>query len=205
VTRPGVAGICLLVAGCLVVAGLTVTQPRTRQQAPAPATAPSAPAAASEGASTVGPPESAGAPLRISIPAIGVDAAVVGVGLRADGAMEVPAVDRAGWYRLGPRPGEPGPAVIVGHVDSRGGPAVFHRLRQLQRGDGILVGRTGGTTAAFTVEAVEQQPKSALPVGRIWNRTAEPVLRLITCGGTFDRTSRHYRDNVIVYAKLSRP
>ena len=204
-TRPRVAGICLLVAGCLVVAGLTVTQSRAGQQAPTPATAPSAPAPASDGASTVGPPESAGAPLRISIPAIGVDAAVVGVGLRADGAMEVPAVDRAGWYQLGPRPGEPGPAVIVGHVDSRRGPAVFYRLRQLHRGDGILVRRTGGTTAAFTVEAVEQQPKSTLPVGRIWNRTAEPVLRLITCGGTFDRTSRHYRDNVIVYAKLSRP
>jgi sortase (surface protein transpeptidase) len=201
VTRPRVAGICLLVAGCLVVAGLAVTQPRTRQQAPPPATGPSAPAQAS----AVGPPESAGAPLRISIPAIGVDAAVVGVGLRADGAMEVPAVDRAGWYRLGPRPGQPGPAVIVGHVDSRRGPAVFYRLRQLHRGDGIVVRRTGGTTTAFTVEAVEQQPKSSLPVGRIWNRTAEPVLRLITCGGTFDRTSRHYRDNVIVYAKLSRP
>jgi sortase (surface protein transpeptidase) len=204
VTRPRVAGICLLVAGCLVVAGLTVTQPGPRRADP-PATAPSAPAGASAGASTVGPPPAAGAPLRISIPAIGVDAAVVGVGLRADGAMEVPAVDRAGWYRLGPRPGDPGPAVVVGHVDSRVGPAVFHRLRQLHRGDGSLVRRMGGATAAFTVEAVEQQPKSTLPVGRIWNRTAEPVLRLITCGGTFDRTSRHYRDNVIVYAKLSRP
>ncbi len=194
-TRARVAGLCLLVAGCLLAAGLSATQHVTRP-------------AATRGASTgppTGPPAPAGAPVGISIPAIGVDAPVTGVGLRSDGAMEVPAVDLAGWYELGPRPGDPGPAVIVGHVDSRRGPAVFYRLRQLHQGERILVRRAGGTTSAFTVETVEQQSKSTLPVGRIWNRTTEPVLRLITCGGSFDRASGHYRDNVIVYAKLSRP
>jgi sortase (surface protein transpeptidase) len=183
------------VAGCLLAAGC---------QRPA-ATHPVARPARSSHAATARPPAPAGAPVGISIPAIGVDARVVGVGLRPDGAMEVPAVDLAGWYERGPRPGDPGPAVIVGHVDSRKGPAVFYRLRQLHRDERILVRRAGGTTSAFTIETVERQPKSALPVGRIWNRTTEPVLRLITCGGSFDAASGHYRDNVIVYAKLSRP
>jgi hypothetical protein len=142
-------------------------------------------------------------PVSIAIPAAGVDARVVPVGLGADGAMEVPAVDLAGWYRLGPRPGERGPAVIVGHVDSREGPAVFHRLGQLRRGDRIEVVRDGGASVAFAVERVERVAKESLPVARIWNRTSQPVLRLITCGGGFDRSTGHYRDNVIVYASLA--
>jgi len=142
-------------------------------------------------------------PVSIAIPAAGVDARVVPVGLGSDGAMEVPQVDLAGWYQLGPRPGEPGPAVIVGHVDSREGPAVFFRLGQLRQGDRIVVGRDGGAATAFTVERVERHAKESLPVGRIWNRTSQPVLRLITCGGSFDRSTGHYRDNVIVYAELA--
>jgi hypothetical protein len=142
-------------------------------------------------------------PMSIAIPAAGVDARVVPVGLGPDGAMEVPAVDLAGWYRLGPRPGERGPAVIVGHVDSRVGPAVFSRLGQLRQGDRIVVGRDGGAAAAFAVERVERHAKESLPVARVWNRTSQPVLRLITCGGSFDRSTGHYRDNVIVYAKLA--
>jgi hypothetical protein len=142
-------------------------------------------------------------PVSIAIPAAGVDARVVPVGLRPDGAMEVPEVDLAGWYRLGPRPGERGPAVIVGHVDSREGPAVFYRLGRLRRGDRIVVGQGGGAAAAFAVERVERHPKEALPVGRIWSPTGQPVLRLITCGGSFDRSTGHYRDNVVVYAKVA--
>lgn len=191
-TRFKLAGACLLLVGCLLAAGLLADATHPIQ---APGTAVSDPTSKRT---------PAGAPVRISIPAIGVDAKVVGVGLRSDGAMEVPAVDLAGWYEWGPRPGEPGPAVIIGHVDGRNGPAVFYRLRQLHAGQRILVLGASGATSAFTVEAVEQQPKSALPVGRIWNRTTRPVLRLITCGGSFDRISGRYRDNVIVYAKLSK-
>jgi sortase (surface protein transpeptidase) len=143
----------------------------------------------------------AGRPVSIAIPAAGVDARVVPVGLRPDRTMEVPGVDLAGWYELGPRPGAAGPAVIVGHVDSRNGPAVFFRLGELQRGDRIVVGQQGGTSRAFVVERVERRPKAALPVQRIWDDARQPVLRLITCGGTFDRSSGHYRDNVIVYAR----
>jgi sortase (surface protein transpeptidase) len=141
-----------------------------------------------------------GRPVSIAVPAAGIDARVVPVGLRADRTMEVPGVDLAGWYEPGPRPGRAGPAVIVGHVDSRDGPAVFHRLGELRRGDRIAVGQQGGGRRSFVVERVERAPKEALPTGRIWNHTREPALRLITCGGSFDRSTGHYRDNVIVYA-----
>jgi hypothetical protein len=142
----------------------------------------------------------AGVPVSIAIPAVGIDARVVPVGLRADRTMEVPEVDLAGWYEPGPRPGEAGPAVIVGHVDSRRGPAVFFRLGELRPGDRVVVGQQGGPARSFLVERVERRPKADLPVERIWNRTHKPVLRLITCGGGFDRSTGHYRDNVIVYA-----
>jgi sortase (surface protein transpeptidase) len=139
----------------------------------------------------------------IAIPAVGIDARVVPVGLRADRTMEVPEVDLAGWYEPGPRPGEAGPAVIVGHVDSRHGPAVFFRLGALRPGDRITIGRQGGAARSFLVERVERSPKEALPVGRIWDRARRPVLRLITCGGSFDRSTGHYRDNVVVYASAA--
>jgi sortase (surface protein transpeptidase) len=139
----------------------------------------------------------------IVVPAAGVDARVVPVGLRVDRTMEVPGVDLAGWYEPGPRPGEAGPAVIVGHVDSRNGPAVFFRLGELRRGDRIVIGQQGGATRSFLVERVERRPKEALPTRRIWNRTRRPVLRLITCGGSFDRSTGHHRDNVIVYASAA--
>jgi sortase (surface protein transpeptidase) len=103
--------------------------------------------------------------------------------------------------RAGAAPGDAGPAVIVGHVDSRDGPAVFFRLGELRPGDRIEVGQQGGGGRSFVVERVERQPKEALPAGHIWNRTREPVLRLITCGGSFDRSTGHYRDNIIVFAE----
>jgi sortase (surface protein transpeptidase) len=137
---------------------------------------------------------------RLRVPAIDVDAPISGVGLDGDGAMQVPDPGTVGWYRLGPRPGAPGPAVLVGHVDSRTGPAVFHRLRELRRGDRIVVGHDDGTASTFVVRRIEQHPKTALPVERIWPRTSTPLLRLVTCGGSFDRGRRSYRDNVIVYA-----
>jgi Sortase domain len=139
-------------------------------------------------------------PTWISIPSIGVKASVVPVGLQADGAMQVPDPDKVGWYKLGPRPGEPGPAVLVGHVYYRPSPAVFYRLRQLRPGDEILVGQRGGATSRFLVGRLERHPKSALPTNRIWTGATRPLLRLITCGGSFDRRTGHYRDNLIVYA-----
>lgn len=145
-------------------------------------------------------PQRKARPVRVQIPSIGVDATLRPVGLLDDGSMEVPDFGRAGWYDLGPRPGEPGPAVIVAHVDSYQGPDVFFRLRDLSSGDTVKVGHKDGTTSQFVVRSSEQQLKQQLPVDRIWNKTREPVLRLVTCGGDFDEAERHYRSNVIVYA-----
>jgi sortase (surface protein transpeptidase) len=139
-------------------------------------------------------------PTSIAIPAIGVHAPIVAVGLQADGAMQVPDPDQVGWYRLGPRPGAPGPAVLIGHVDNRTGPAVFYRLRQLRPGDEIIIGQSDGTTSRFLVGRLEQHPKTALPTSRIWTTATRPLLRLITCGGSFNHATGHYRDNLIVYA-----
>jgi sortase (surface protein transpeptidase) len=144
----------------------------------------------------------AGVPTGITIPSIKVKASVTGVALKDDGAMEVPGVSDAGWYRLGPRPGAAGPAVIVGHVDSKKGPAVFYRLRDLRRDARIEVRDDKGDSHLFKVERIEQYPKDELPIDEIWNATDEPVLRLITCTGSFDRSTGHYRDNLVVYAAL---
>jgi sortase (surface protein transpeptidase) len=114
--------------------------------------------------------------------------------------METPDPDLVGWYRFGPRPGEPGPAVLVGHVDTKTAPAVFYRLRQLRPGDEILVGQPDGTATRFRVGRLEQHPKTALPTNRIWTKANRPLLRLITCAGSYDHATRHYRDNLIVYA-----
>jgi sortase (surface protein transpeptidase) len=176
-----------LLIGCLVLVGCQRPVVQSGDEGPAPTR-------------VAGRQEPVGRPVSIAIPAAGVQARVVPVGLRPDRTMEVPAVGLAGWYEVGPRPGEAGPAVIVGHVDSRSGPAVFFRLGELQRGDRILVGQAGGVARSFVVQRVERSAKEALPVERIWNRTRQPVLRLITCGGSFDRSTGHYRDNIVVYA-----
>jgi sortase (surface protein transpeptidase) len=148
-------------------------------------------------AATVASP---GDPTRVTIPSIGVDASLVSVGLQGNGAMETPSFGQAGWYRPGPRPGEPGPAVIVGHVDSAGGgPDVFGRLLELRPGDRVTVHYTGAART-FVVTDLEQTAKTDLPKRRIWNKAKAPVLRLITCGGAFDRGTGHYLDNVVVYA-----
>jgi hypothetical protein len=143
-------------------------------------------------------------PERIRIPAIGVNARVVRVGLDRAGALQVPGswVD-AGWYARGARPGEPGPAVIVGHVDSTAGPAVFYRLGALRAGAAIRVARGDGSVARFRVHRVERWPKSSFPTRLVYGATRRPTLRLVTCGGAFDGATGHYADNTIVFAVRS--
>jgi sortase (surface protein transpeptidase) len=142
-----------------------------------------------------------GIPARIEIPAIGVRAPVIRLGLNRDGSLEVPRRwGDTGWWSGGSRPGEPGPAVIAGHVDSKSGPAVFYRLGELRRGDRIRVLRRDGTAADFAVRRLERHPKDAFPTAEVYGRTSGPALRLITCGGAFDRSSGHYTDNTIVFA-----
>lgn len=140
-------------------------------------------------------------PVRVAIPAIGVDAPVVPLGLGPGGELVPPAgVVETGWWRAGPEPGEQGAAVIAGHVDSRQGPAVFHRLRELGAGDRVEVVRADGSRVAFAVERVERHPKQAFPTDAVYAATDGPTLRLVTCGGAFDRSTGHYVDNVIVFA-----
>ena len=144
---------------------------------------------------------SAAVPVRVRVPSAGVDAALTGIGLDGSGTLVPPADDSvAGWYRAGPAPGEIGPAVLTGHVDSAAGPAVFFRLRDVAVGDAVLVERADGTTARFTVTRVARYPKDAFPAAAVYAPTPGAELRLITCGGTFDRAARSYLDNVVIYA-----
>lgn len=144
-------------------------------------------------------------PVAVRIPAIGVQAAVGPLYIDDDGVLPPPdSFDDTGWWHAGPRPGEPGPAVIAGHVDSRDGPAVFYRLAELDPGDEIIVDRADGSSATFLAERTEQHAKDAFPTGAVYGDTPEPVLRLVTCGGVFDQAGRSYRDNIIVYAAQAR-
>jgi sortase (surface protein transpeptidase) len=140
-------------------------------------------------------------PVRIRVPSIGVDSSLVNLGIAADGSLEVPTdYQRAGWLDRSPAPGRQGPAVIAGHVDSKSGPAVFFRLADLKPGAKILVTTGDGRTVSFAVSSVERYSKRAFPTGAVYGPVPGPVLRLITCGGVFDRSVGHYRDNVVVYA-----
>jgi sortase (surface protein transpeptidase) len=140
-------------------------------------------------------------PVRLRVPDIDVDAAVIPLGLQPDGALEVPQdFSETGWYTAGPEPGEPGSAVIAGHVDSKRGPAVFFRLQELRPGAIVEVAGEDGSTMRFSVDRIERHPKDRFPTDMVYGPTDEVALRLITCGGTFDRSSGHYRDNVIVFA-----
>ncbi len=159
----------------------------------------------SSGPPTAHPAElAAAAPLRITIPAIGVEAPVGTVGLDPDGAIGVPrAVATTAWYRYSPSPGALGPSVIVGHVDSAAdGPGVFYALGRLRPGEPIRVDRADGSTARFTINKVLEVPKGAFPTALVYGNTSRPELRLITCGGHFDPTSGHYPDNVVAFAVL---
>jgi Sortase domain len=148
-------------------------------------------------------------PVRLEIARIGVDTALQRLGQDRGGAVEVPTGPRqwqdAGWYagEGGTRPGDPGSAVILGHVDSKRGPAVFYRLRELRTGDPVVVVRADGSRVRFVVERVEQYPKGRFPTEDVYYPTLSPKLRLVTCGGDFDPAAGHYRDNVIVFASLS--
>ena len=157
-----------------------------------------------EGGSTEG--LSPSIPTRISIPSLGVRAKVIKVGRAADGSIATPATDPAeatGWYHLGPTPGELGTAVIVGHVDTDSQPAVFHRLPELRKGKLIEVNREDHRVATFTVESVENFPKTSFPADRVFDSTDRARLVLVTCGGTWVGGDIGYSDNVIVFATLA--
>jgi hypothetical protein len=141
------------------------------------------------------------APARLRIPSVGIDTALATIGLDHDGTL-VPPADGAGWFGDGPAPGDVGPAVVTGHVDGGGAPAVFFRLREITPGAEVLVERADGSTVRFVVATVARYPKNAFPTATVYGPTPGPELRLITCGGTFDRSRGSYRDDMVVSARL---
>jgi hypothetical protein len=143
-------------------------------------------------------------PVRLRIPALHVDSAVQRLGLAADGTIAVPdRTDVAGWFEQGARPGQPGPAVILGHVDSKTGPGIFIALSTVRPGTMVRVDRSDGTAANFRITKVARVPKVEFPTDIVYAPTLDSTLRLVTCGGSFDRAHGSYRDNVIAFADLA--
>jgi hypothetical protein len=141
-------------------------------------------------------------PVSVRITEIGVEAEIIDLGLNPDGSLEVPKdFAQTGWYTGRSVPGRTGPSVVVGHVDSTTGPAVFYRLGDLQAGHSIEIMRSDGSTAVFRVVGTEMVLKDEFPTEQVYGPTAQPTLRLITCGGDFDRSAQSYKGNLIVYAE----
>ncbi len=148
------------------------------------------------------PQAEAPAPGTITVPAVGISAPIIPLGLTREGKLEVPKdISKAGWRLNGPEPGERGAAVITAHVNWNGRPGAFARLPSVSPGDRIIVRRRDGSTTTYVAERSERVAKDAFPTERVYGRTPKPTLRLITCGGSFDRSTGHYRQNVIVYAR----
>src|SRR5437773_3890763 len=157
-------------------------------------------AVASRRDAVLGAPVVPGAPVHVEIPVIGVSATVEPLGLFPSGHVAVPtSYDRVGWYEGSHVPGAPGPSVLLGHIDSHTGPAVFYRLSKLRPGDEIVVGRADAAIARFLVDRVAQFRKTAFPTAAVYGPTTAPTLRLITCAGPHHG---HYRDNLVVFAHL---
>jgi hypothetical protein len=145
-------------------------------------------------------------PAWLEIPAIGVHTGqIIALGLNHEGTLEVPAdAESTGWFTQSPTPGEIGPSVLAAHVDYDRQPGPFQRLHELAPGAEVIVHRGDGTVAVFTLYRVAAYPKSAFPTDAVYGNTAGPELRLITCGGEFNRSTRQYVDNVVAYGSFRR-
>jgi sortase (surface protein transpeptidase) len=148
-------------------------------------------------------PLSGSDPVRLRIPKIYVEAPFVRLGLQENGQIEVPkGFQEVGWYTNGPTPGELGPAVVLGHIDSYQGPGVFLYLGQLHEGDLVYVDRADGTTATFRVDALERYDRDAFPTEKVYGNIDHAGLRLITCSGTYSHETNRYSRVLVVYASL---
>lgn len=185
-----------------VLAVVLVLAPKAPEQIapPSPATTSTTSTAAE---TTAGLP--AAKPASLSIPAIGVHAETIqDLGLTSSGELEVPGdATTVGWFTGAPSPGEPGPAVLAAHVDYKHVPGAFSRLKELRPGEQARIGRGDGRTVVFTVYRVDRYAKAEFPTDQVYGDTPGPELRLITCGGAFDRASGNYLDNVVAYARLT--
>lgn len=215
-TRPhGRRLTAIVIAAGLALAGASAIGYALNDQQSAPEPAQAMPATSSPprgpdptATPTATPPGMpASPPVSISIPAIGVSSVVNDVGLNPDGTIQVPQpgplYDQAAWFRGSPTPGEAGPSVILGHIDSaRDGPSVFFDLGDLKPGQQVRVDRADQTATIFEIDAVKSYPKADFPQQTVYGYTAQPSLRLITCSGSFDPGTRQYRDNTVVFAHL---
>jgi Sortase domain len=173
----------------------------------APVAAPTAAAGpAAKAAPTRGPVLPAADPVRLDIPAIGVSSVMHPLGLNPDHTVQVPPLSKdswAGWYRYSPAPGQLGPAIVLGHIDSaRYGPGVFFRLGALRPGATVSIARSDRTVAVFRVDRVAEFAKDRFPTLDVYGDTDRPELRLITCGGKFDLSAHSYEDNIVAFASL---
>ncbi|MER6202770.1 class F sortase [Streptomyces sp. NPDC001586] len=204
--RPLLAAVLLAAAltGCGTAGSSAPAPGAAAPSAAASAAPPSVSPTAAPAAPVAAAPLPASRPVRVRIPAAGVDASpLLGLGLAADGTVEVPSVadgDKIGWYTKGVTPGETGPAVLIGHFDTARGPAVLKDVARVRVGEEITVARADGSTAVFRVRELEQVDKKAFPTAKVYGDTTRPELRVITCGGEI--TDGHRPDNIILYADL---
>lgn len=190
--------------GAALTACGSPSEPQPAPAAPPTSTLP-VPVSTTTAAAPVDGPLPHSRPVKLEVPSIGVSTGpIIDLGLADDGALEVPGdAVTTGWFTGSPSPGETGPAVLAAHVDYNHVPGTFNRLKDTKPGDQAIVHRADGTTAVFTVYRVERYPKSQFPTDDVYGDTAGPELRMITCGGAFDRSTRNYADNVVAYARLS--
>lgn len=221
--RPGGRGIIGVVAAVLALCGvalvvIALVMPESEPPPPQPkATSPSVTAnTATPSRAPSREPEAAAVPtglilarslpVHLDVPAIGVHSPLLQLGANPDNTVAVPPLEKdskAGWFQYSPTPGQLGPAVLLGHVDSaQWGPGVFYRLGALAPGQTVDVTRSDKTVAVFVVDKVDSYPKGAFPSLQVYGNTPNAQLRLITCGGVFDPSARSYENNIVVYAHL---
>lgn len=200
--------------GMLLIYHSIGSQADDKPPAPSVAAAPAAPSSGAsspaalvpkQGAPSASPALPRSVPTRLRIPAIAVDAPFTPLSIGASGRLDAPPPnDRnlAGWFKDGATPGERGASIVAGHVDTTTGPAVFLQLRFLRPGSTVDITRTDGMVATFKVDSVEKFSKAKFPDKRVYADTPDAQLRLITCGGDYDRKAKDYEDNVVVFAHL---
>jgi LPXTG-site transpeptidase (sortase) family protein len=188
--------------GALIIHNSLASQADLKPQTRPAAVAPAAPRETAPAADQALP---RAVPKRLSIPEIAVNAPFTGLSIGASGQLDPPPAGETnlvGWFRDGASPGERGSSIVVGHVDTKTGPAVFSRLRTLKPGNMVHIARKDGSVASFKVDSVRTFSKADFPNDRVYSDTPSPQLRLITCGGAYNRSAREYEDNVVVFAHL---
>ncbi len=202
----GLIGVLLLIGGGSALGVAASAQQHAPQPARSAAGAIGPASGARPTAKAVAPSLPRSEPVSVDIPAIGVQSDLLHLGLNPDGSLQVPPIfalpSQAAWYKYSATPGQIGPSIIEGHVDTYMGPSVFYRLGALVPGNTVDVTLADGTVAIFRVTGVRSYPKADWPWRVIFGSTNYAALRLITCGGSFDYATGHYLSNTVVFASL---